>query len=122
MFFLWLSQFNLLRPYNRVTQISRLYDLNIYNIKPKSINLIHKLIFYRNSRFLDDKLLILTVIFQDGEYRMTGNSSKGQGRSTSSDRINSMSPIMNGAVKTMNGGGLPADISKELEKRNIGPR
>ena len=53
---------------------------------------------------------------------MIGNSSKGQGRSNSSDRINSMSPIMNGAVKTMNGGGLPADISKELEKRNIGSR
>ena len=53
---------------------------------------------------------------------MISNSSKGQGRSNSSDRINSMSPIMNGTVKTMNGGGLPADISKELEKRNIGQR
>ena len=53
---------------------------------------------------------------------MIGNTSKGHGRSNSSDRINSMSPIMNGTIKTMNGGGIPADISKELEKRNIGQR
>lgn len=59
---------------------------------------------------------------QDGEYRAIGNSSKGHVRSNSSDRINSMSPVMNGHGRIVNGGGLPADISKELEKRNIGKR
>ena len=33
-----------------------------------------------------------------------------------------MSPVMNGHGRVVNGGGLPADISKELEKRNIGHR
>ena len=37
-------------------------------------------------------------------------------------RIGSVSPVMNGHGKLANGGGLPADISKELEKRNIGQR
>ena len=53
------------------------------------------------------------------------NTYKGPSRNIQTERANqhgTRSPLVNDNVKIINGGGLPADISKELEKRNIGQR
>ena len=67
------------------------------------------------------------VLLKEGEHQVSGISGKGLSRTRSNNsrsRVGSVSPIMNGHTKIVNGGGysLPADISKELEKRNIGQR
>ena len=53
------------------------------------------------------------------------NTNKGPSRNIQTDRANqhgTRSPLVNENGRVINGGGLPADISKELEKRNIGQR
>ena len=53
------------------------------------------------------------------------NTNKGPSRDIHTERANqpgTRSPLVNENGKIIKGGGLPADISKELEKRNIGQR
>ena len=70
-------------------------------------------------------MLQFHVQTKDGEYLSMANTNKGPSRNIQTDHANqhgTRSPLVNENGKVINGGGLPADISKELEKRNIGQR